>query len=103
VILLLPGHGTVGLVAVLGLLGAYYAATDGVLMAAGSTEVPEAVRGSGLALLGTGSSLARLVSSIAFGALWTATSADTALVVFGSALVAALALSTLGLRAVRVR
>ena len=37
----------------LGLLGAYYAATDGVLMALGSTVVPEEVRGSGLALVGT--------------------------------------------------
>ena len=39
------------LVAVLGLLGAYYAATDGVLMALGSSVVPDEVRGSGLALL----------------------------------------------------
>ena len=44
------------LVAALGLLGAYYAATDGVLMALGSAVVPEEVRGSGLALLGTATS-----------------------------------------------
>ena len=37
--------------ATLGLLGAYYAATDGVLMALGSAVVPDEVRGSGLALL----------------------------------------------------
>ena len=34
---------------VLALLGTYYAATDGVLMAMGSEHIPEALRGSGLA------------------------------------------------------
>ena len=59
----------------------YYAATDGVLMALGSTVVPEEVRGSGLALLRTATSLARLVASIAFGALWTLWGIDVALAV----------------------
>src|SRR3954452_12943250 len=69
VVLLSPVAGWVALVAGLGLLGAYYAATDGVLMALGSAVVPDDVRGSGLALLGTATSMARLVASLAFGAL----------------------------------
>ena len=55
----------------LGLLGGYYAATDGVLMALASAVVPEELRGSGLALVRTVTSVARLVASVAFGALWT--------------------------------
>ena len=77
----------------LGLLGAYYAATDGVLMALGSAVVPEEVRGSGLALLGTATSIARLVASVAFGALWTVWGIDVAFACFGVALVAAGALA----------
>jgi MFS family permease len=97
-LLLAPGLGSIAFVGVLALLGAYYAATDGVLMALGSMEVPEALRGSGLALLGTASSTARLLSSLAFGALWTATSADTAVTVFGITLLFAIGLAAHGLR-----
>ena len=91
--LLLPIAGWVLLVAVLGLLGAYYAATDGVLMALGSAVVPDEVRGSGLALLGTATSIARLVASLLFGALWTLWGIHTAVVCFGVALLAAIALA----------
>jgi MFS family permease len=79
----------------LGLLGAYYAATDGVLMAMGSTVVPGEVRGSGLALLGTATSLSKFVASLAFGALWTLWGAQVAFVCFAVALVAAAALAAL--------
>ncbi len=91
--LLAPLGGWVLLVVALGMLGAYYAATDGVLMALGSAIVPEDVRGSGLALLGTATSLARLFASLAFGGLWALWGIDTALVCFGVALVAAVALT----------
>ncbi|MFI9647647.1 MFS transporter [Streptomyces sp. NPDC052040] len=57
--------------AVLTLHGAFYAATDGVLMAAASEGVPEALRSSGLALVQTGQALARFACSLGFGALWT--------------------------------
>lgn len=90
-----PLGGWLLLTLALGLLGAYYAATDGVLPALGSTVVPEEVRGSGLALLGTVTSLARLVASIAFGALWTVWGIHTAMVVFGIALMGAVVLSTM--------
>jgi MFS family permease len=93
--LLLPMGGWLLLVAVLGLLGAYYAATDGVLMALGSAVVPAELRGSGLALLGTATSIARLVASLLFGALWTLWGIDTAVVCFGVALLAAIALAAM--------
>ena len=57
---------------VLALHGTFYAATDGVLPAAVADVVPEALRGTGLALVGTGQALARFLCSLAFGAAWTA-------------------------------
>ncbi|MEU8520856.1 MFS transporter [Streptomyces sp. NBC_01216] len=57
---------------VLLLHGSFYAATDGVLPAAVAAAVPERLRASGLALVGTGQALARLCCSLAFGAAWTA-------------------------------
>ena len=91
--LLLPGGGWWLAIAALGMLGAYYAATDGVLMALGSSVVPADVRGSGLALLRTSTSIARLLASVAFGALWTIWGIDVAIVCFGLALAAATALA----------
>jgi MFS family permease len=88
-----PVAGLPVLIVALGLLGAYYAATDGVLMALGSVIVPPERRGSGLALLGTVTSVARLLASLVFGAVWTIWGAQTALATFSVALVAAGALS----------
>jgi MFS family permease len=87
--LLLPAGGWVVGLAVLALLGAYYAATDGVLMALGSAVVPDEVRGSGLALLGTATNVAKLVASLIFGALWTVWGIDVAIACFGGGLVVA--------------
>ncbi|MFF7297533.1 MFS transporter [Streptomyces sp. NPDC008265] len=56
---------------VLALHGMFYAATDGVLPAAVAATVPEALRATGLALVGTGQALARFVCSLAFGGAWT--------------------------------
>ncbi|MCZ9338479.1 MFS transporter, partial [Streptomyces sp. TRM76130] len=56
---------------VLALHGAFYAATDGVLPAALAGVVPERLRASGLALVGTGQALARFCCSLGFGAAWT--------------------------------
>jgi MFS family permease len=96
-LLLAPLGGWPLLAGVLGLLGAYYAATDGVLMALGSAVVPDAVRGSGLALLGTTTSAARLVASVAFGGLWTLWGIQVAFACFGAALLAAGALTLVAL------
>jgi MFS family permease len=91
-LLLVPGAGTLSLILVLALLGTYYAATDGVLAAMGSAWLPEELRGSGLALLGSFTSLARLFASVLFGVLWTLTSMQTAIAIFAVGLVIALAL-----------
>ncbi|WP_329332291.1 MFS transporter [Streptomyces sp. NBC_00663] len=57
--------------AVLALHGVFYAATDGVLPAALAAVVPERLRASGLAIVGTSQALARFCCSLAFGAAWT--------------------------------
>ncbi|MET7473668.1 MFS transporter [Streptomyces sp. NPDC005648] len=57
---------------VLALHGVFYAATDGVLPAALAGIVPEQLRASGLAIVGTSQALARFCCSLAFGAAWTA-------------------------------
>lgn len=53
------------------LLGAYYAATDGVVVAFAGGLLPDRRRGTGLAILTTCISLARLLASVAFGWAWT--------------------------------
>lgn len=52
------------------LVGLYYAATSGVLMAVASTIVPTELRTFGLALLASAIALAKAASSIGFGAFW---------------------------------
>ena len=93
--LLAPLDGPLLVALALALMGTFYAATDGVLAAFGSALVPASVRGSGLALLNTMTGVAKLLSSIAFGALWTLTSTNTAIAVFGAALLVAMGLAAL--------
>ncbi len=97
-LLLAPGAGTFTVIAVLALMGTYYAATDGVLMAMGSARVPEALRGSGLAFLGTATSVTRLFASIIFGALWTAFGLQTTIIAFAVGLLLAMVVAVRGLR-----
>ncbi|WP_369258194.1 MFS transporter [Streptomyces sp. R35] len=96
-LLLTSWHGTALPYAVLVLHGGFYAATDGVLMAAASDSVPEELRSSGLALVQTGQALARFVCSLGFGAAWTAWGDRTALTASAVAL-AACAVFSLRLR-----
>ncbi|GAA0941993.1 MFS transporter [Nonomuraea longicatena] len=77
------------LVPVLVLHGAFYAATDGVLMAVAGPLLPAGLRTGGLALLQTGQACARMVSSIAFGVLWAAWGAQPGLIVMAAGLVVA--------------
>jgi hypothetical protein len=86
---------------VLALLGTYYAATDGVLMAMGSTHLPEALRGSGLAFLGTATDVTRLFASLLFGALWTWIGVQHAIALFAAGLAIAMLLAVRGLRVAR--
>jgi MFS family permease len=95
--LLLPSVGSVELPLYLLLFGGYYAATEGVLMAAASAVLPATLRGSGLALLVTATSLARLLASIGFGAVWTAFGLQTAIVVFSLGLALAVPLAAVAL------
>ena len=74
----------------LALLGAYYACTDGVLMAAVSAWLPADLRASGFAMITTATGLSRLVGSALFGVLWQAWSLQTAVAVFAAALAVAL-------------
>jgi MFS family permease len=96
-VILLPSAGWWAVPLALILLGVYYAATDGVLMALGSALSPPALRGTSLALLGTATSVARLLASIAFGALWVTIGLEAAVAVFAAGLVAALLVSAVAL------
>ncbi|MCU1465894.1 MAG: transporter [Actinomycetia bacterium] len=66
-ILLAPSPGRVELIAMLALLGAFYACTDGVLMAMASTTVPRELRTSGIAVLTTAASLSTMTTGIVWG------------------------------------
>jgi len=92
--LLLAGIGIGGVVLCTVLLGAFYAATDGVLAAMASAILPPEVRGTGLATLVTATSVGRLLASVLFGALWTAFGYETAVAAFVVVLIVALAAAT---------
>jgi len=77
-------------VLVLLLLGAFYAATDGVLPALVSRLVPADARGSGIAAAQTVVAVARFGSSVAFGSLWVAVGRGPALLLLAALLAAAL-------------
>jgi MFS family permease len=100
-VMLLPGLGMPELLLCLALFGAYYAATDGVLMALASPALPADLRTSGMALLTTATSVARLLASVAFGALWTVWGVEVATVVFLGGLVIALIVTLMTFRARR--
>jgi len=88
-VLLLPAPGFVAVTACLVLLGAYYAATDGVLMALAGATLPASHVGSGIALITTAIALARLAAAVMFGALWSWGGPERAVLVFGLGLVVA--------------
>jgi len=81
-LLLLPNLPQTMSLGILILMGFYYAATDGVLAALGSAILPEQWRTTGLAILTTGTSLARLIASLGYGALWTYLGPNQALSLF---------------------
>ncbi|MCY4120845.1 MAG: MFS transporter [Acidobacteria bacterium] len=80
------------------LLGGYYALTEGVLMALASAMLPAEIRGTGLALLTTATSLGRLAASIAFGAAWAGYGPTAALTGFVVALGGATGAAAVALR-----
>ncbi|MGW9068698.1 MFS transporter [Streptomyces yangpuensis] len=83
---------------VLALHGMFYAATDGVLPAAVAATVPESLRATGLALVGTGQALARFGCSLAFGGAWTLWGAGPALAAAAAGLLCCAAVAGFVLR-----
>ncbi|BCB82007.1 MFS transporter [Phytohabitans flavus] len=83
-----PSGGLVSTLAVLALLGTFYAATDGVLPALISRLVPAETRGSGIAAAQTVVALARFAASLGFGILWQFAGRGTALLLVAAALAA---------------
>jgi predicted MFS family arabinose efflux permease len=89
-VLLLPAPAWVTGAGVIGLLGLYYAATDGVLPALGSVTLPRASRATGLSVIGTAQDMGRLTASLGFGWLWSRGSMTSAVAVYLAALLVAL-------------
>jgi MFS family permease len=98
-----PVTGLLAAGACLLLLGAYYAATDGVLAAAAVPLLPEHLRSTGLATLQTLVALARFASSVAFGTLWATVGLSWAYALVAGGLLATLPIAAVLLRAPRQR
>ena len=98
VIGVLPGVGLWMVPVVLCLLGLYYAATEGVLMAMASKVIPAEVRTTGLAVMGTMTGVGKVLSSILFGWLWETYGILPSIAAFGIMLVAGLVFSGFTLR-----
>jgi MFS family permease len=81
-----PIHGVAATVLTLALLGAFYAATDGVLAALVSRMVPAEFRGTGISAAQTVVALTRFASSVAFGGLWYSFGRGSALLLAAGAL-----------------
>jgi MFS family permease len=77
----------------LALYGAFYAATDGVLMALAGPLLPEALRTTGISLVQTAQALAYFVSSVLFGLAWQFWGASPAIAVAAGAALAAIAVT----------
>ncbi|MCB0080521.1 MAG: MFS transporter [Caldilineaceae bacterium] len=97
-VLLLPVNVYVAAGAMLLLLGIYYAATDGVLMALASGLLPPHLRSTGLALLTTGTGVARLLASTLYGAVWNWVGAEQALLVYIGGIVLVLVAASASLK-----
>jgi MFS family permease len=91
--LLTQSLGYAGLIFCLIALGAYFAATEGVLTAIAGAVLPEDLQASGIGILITVVSLGNLLSSLAFGALWLALGLQQAVILFALALAVALAVA----------
>ena len=72
-----------------------------MLAALASGTLDEEARGSGLSVLTTATNLSRFVASVAFGALWTWAGLNTAVLVCGIALAAAIVATGVVLRSTR--
>ena len=89
------------LVGCLALLGLYYAATEGILMALASAIIPPERRTAGIAIVATGIGVGKLLSSILFGALWQTLGMQNSVLVFAAAMAVALLVTLRLLRSVQ--
>jgi predicted MFS family arabinose efflux permease len=87
---LIPGGGLPVLLLALVLLGAFYAATDGVLAALAGQFSPEGGTATGIAGAQTAVAVGRLISAAGFGVLWFAIGRQWAMVVVAALLVVAI-------------
>ncbi len=92
--LMLPALGYAELMVCLLALGAYFAATDGVTTAIAGALLPDELQASGIGILITVVSIGRLLSSLAFGALWFAIGLQQALLIFVALLALAILFAT---------
>lgn len=90
-ILLMGSFGYGMLIVCLLALGAYFAATEGVMTALAGAVLPEKLQASGIGILITVVSIGQFLSSLAFGALWFAIGLQSAVLIFAAALVLAIA------------
>ncbi|MGN9910403.1 MFS transporter [Phytohabitans sp. LJ34] len=95
-----PAGGVAATLAVLALLGTFYAATDGVLPALVSRLVAAETRGSGIAAAQTVVALSRFAASLGFGILWQFAGRGAALVIVSVALSAAIPAAVMLLRGI---
>jgi MFS transporter len=93
-ILFSASTGTLGLCLALVALGAYFAATEGVTAALAGAILPEQLQATGMGVLVTVVSVGEFGSSLVFGALWLAIGLQSAVLVFGAALILALVIAT---------
>jgi MFS family permease len=100
-LLLFPRPGAASLVGILALLGAYYAATDGVLMALAAATISPTLRTSGMAVIQSTGAIGRLGAAALFGALWSWQGPETALAVVSAGLLTALPITAVALGATR--
>lgn len=96
-----PGLGLAGTLGCLVLLGAFYAATDGVLAAFASQLTPPHQLATGIGAAQTVVALSRVLSSTVFGVLWFAVGASLAMMIVGSLLAVAVPASYFILRNAR--
>jgi len=88
--LLVPSISPAVLVFYLAAFGAFYAATDGIVMALAGSLLPEELRASGMGLVTAVVAASRLFGALAFGALWTFGGVNIAVIVFAVGLACAI-------------
>jgi MFS family permease len=92
-VLLMTSFGYGMLILCLVALGAYFAATEGVMTALAGAVLPEKLQASGIGILITVVSIGQFLSSLAFGALWFTIGLQSAVLIFAAALVLAIAVA----------